>query len=143
MAWASKILMIIFRLEYHTLAYYYMTLRLGRSWLEPQRLLLSWLWGSSVHGSSLKDFIFLRLEHHTQAYYYLTLMLECSWLEPQRLLLFWLQGSSIHGLSLKDYYATLLFDRGMVSMTTGWLPSYTFWKNWPNYQKCSMESHSQ
>jgi len=57
MARASKIIIIltlrlepqrfiILRLEYYTLAYYYMTLRLERSWLEPQRFLL--LSGSSI-----------------------------------------------------------------------------------------------
>jgi hypothetical protein len=45
MARASKIF-IILRLEYYALAYYYMTLRLERSWLEPQRFLL--LSGSSI-----------------------------------------------------------------------------------------------
>ena len=38
---------------------------------------------------------------------------------------------SVHGSTLRDYYASLLFNQGMVSMTTGWLPSHTSQKNGP------------
>jgi len=127
MAWASKILLIILRLEHHTLAYYYSFLRLEHSLLEPQRLwlfsgssiilepIIIWLWGSSIHDSSLKDYYYFDFEawafmawaskilifsglllcdfdarlfmaRASKIIIILTLWLEHSWLKPQRLL---------------------------------------------------------
>jgi len=102
MARASKII-IILRLKHHTRSYFYLTLTLECSRLERQRLLLFWLWGWSVHGLSLKDFIFQAWASYLSLLLFdfdawvfmawaskiiiiLTLRLKRLWLNPQRLL---------------------------------------------------------
>jgi hypothetical protein len=100
MARASKIFIII-RLEYHTLAYYYMTLRLKHSWLEPQRFYLS---QARASYSSLLLFDFdaqVFMAGASTIIIILTLRPERSWLEPQRL------------------SCLIIIPPGIVRMTTG------------------------